>query len=292
MLIPNRHGNSGAYRYGFQGQEMDNEIKGEGNSINYTFRMHDPRVGRFFATDPLFREYPHNSPYAFSENRVIDGVELEGLEYYTVHIKQDINGNRSLMKVVSHRDTKNGYGELGKGIAYQFHTVIRSGRNKGLESGYTIIRENLHGIYQGGDNPKKFWEDINPKTGDYPDDYQFAPIDETDANGLQHDLDYDDDEIVGVSGILDKKSTKANNDYIERAKKTIAKYEKGGVDNVTGKKVTKETRDAAAFGKNGFSFAEYFKDQPATDIDTSKFVLPDERTESKVKVDNTRVIKK
>jgi hypothetical protein len=28
----------------------------------------------------LAPEYPHNSPYAFSENRLIDGVELEGLE--------------------------------------------------------------------------------------------------------------------------------------------------------------------------------------------------------------------
>jgi len=34
MLIPNRHANSSSYRYGMQGQEMDNEIKGEGNSIN------------------------------------------------------------------------------------------------------------------------------------------------------------------------------------------------------------------------------------------------------------------
>ena len=59
---------------------MDNEIKGEGNSLNYTFRMHDPRVGRFFAIDPLSSSFPHNSPYAFSENRVIDGLELEGLE--------------------------------------------------------------------------------------------------------------------------------------------------------------------------------------------------------------------
>jgi hypothetical protein len=50
--------------------------------LNYTFRMHDPRVGRFFARDPLATEYPWNSPYAFSENRVIDGIDLEGLEYY------------------------------------------------------------------------------------------------------------------------------------------------------------------------------------------------------------------
>ncbi len=70
-----------SYRYGFQGQEKDDEIKGEGNSVNYKYRMHDPRIGRFFALDPLSAKYPYNSPYAFSENRVVDGVELEGLEF-------------------------------------------------------------------------------------------------------------------------------------------------------------------------------------------------------------------
>ena len=43
--------------------------------------MHDPRVGRFFAVDPLSAKYPWNSSYAFSENRLIDGVEIEGLEF-------------------------------------------------------------------------------------------------------------------------------------------------------------------------------------------------------------------
>jgi RHS repeat-associated protein len=80
MLVPNRHGSSESYRYGFQGQEKDDEVKGEGNSLNYTFRMHDARVGRFFAIDPLARSYPWNSTYAFAENRVIQGIELEGLE--------------------------------------------------------------------------------------------------------------------------------------------------------------------------------------------------------------------
>jgi hypothetical protein len=42
--------------------------------------MHDPRVGRFLAVDPLSTNYPWNSSYAFSENRVIDRVELEGME--------------------------------------------------------------------------------------------------------------------------------------------------------------------------------------------------------------------
>jgi len=46
--------------------------------------MHDPRIGRFFAVDKLARQYPFNSPYSFSGNRVIDAIELEGLEPWEV----------------------------------------------------------------------------------------------------------------------------------------------------------------------------------------------------------------
>lgn len=95
MLVPNRHGSTPAYRYGFQGQEKDDELKGEGNSLNYTFRMHDPRVGRFFARDPLAPKFPHNSPYAFSENSVIAYIELEGLEKYSIHARSFISANRA-----------------------------------------------------------------------------------------------------------------------------------------------------------------------------------------------------
>ena len=80
MLIPNRHENTSSYRYGFQGQEMDNELKGEGNSLNYKYRMHDPRIGRFFAVDPLTKKYPWYTPYQFSGNKLISFSELEGLE--------------------------------------------------------------------------------------------------------------------------------------------------------------------------------------------------------------------
>jgi RHS repeat-associated protein len=80
MQVPNRFASIEDYRYGFQGQEKDDEVKGEGNSLNYTFRMHDPRVGRFFALDPLTKKYPYYSPYSFSGNKVIRYVELEGLE--------------------------------------------------------------------------------------------------------------------------------------------------------------------------------------------------------------------
>lgn len=83
MVLDNRNDNSD-YKYGFQGQEKDNEVKGRNNSINYKYRVHDPRLGRFFAVDPLAGKYPYNSTYAFSENTIINAVELEGLESYGV----------------------------------------------------------------------------------------------------------------------------------------------------------------------------------------------------------------
>jgi len=80
MLMPGRSYVGGEYRYGFQGQETDDELAGLGNSVSYKYRIHDVRIGRFLSVDPLAPDYPHNAPYAFSENRLIDGVELEGLE--------------------------------------------------------------------------------------------------------------------------------------------------------------------------------------------------------------------
>ena len=84
MLQPGREFNVGGYRYGFNGKENDNEVKGEGNQQDYGMRIYDPRLGRFLSVDPLTKDYPWNSTYAFAENRVIDGIDLEGRErYYT-----------------------------------------------------------------------------------------------------------------------------------------------------------------------------------------------------------------
>ncbi len=75
---------SGGYRYGFNGVEKDDEIKGSGNSLTFTFRIYDPRLGRFLSVDPLAQYYPYSTPYAFAENDVIRAVDLEGLEKYIV----------------------------------------------------------------------------------------------------------------------------------------------------------------------------------------------------------------
>jgi RHS repeat-associated protein len=83
-LLPGRNYSSDAYRFAFQGQEKDNDIYGSvGTSYAFEYRMHDSRIGRFLSIDPLAFKYPWNSPYAFAENKVIQFIELEGLETAT-----------------------------------------------------------------------------------------------------------------------------------------------------------------------------------------------------------------
>jgi RHS repeat-associated protein len=80
MPMPGRTFSSGGYRYGFNGQEKDNEVKGEGNSLSFKYRIYDSRLGRFLSVDPLADSYPWNSPYAFAENDPINFIDLEGAE--------------------------------------------------------------------------------------------------------------------------------------------------------------------------------------------------------------------
>ncbi|MCF6405192.1 RHS repeat-associated core domain-containing protein [Chitinophaga filiformis] len=83
MAMPGRGGNSNKYRYGFNGKENDNEIKGDGNQQDYGFRIYDPRLGRFLSTDPLTKSYPWYTPYQFAGNRPVNSIDLDGLEEFS-----------------------------------------------------------------------------------------------------------------------------------------------------------------------------------------------------------------
>ncbi len=70
------------HNWKFQGQELTEDLGL--NMYEFKWRMHDPAIGRFMQIDPLAEDYVYNSTYAFAENRVIDGFELEGLEWVDV----------------------------------------------------------------------------------------------------------------------------------------------------------------------------------------------------------------
>jgi RHS repeat-associated protein len=65
-------------KYKFQGQELQEEFGL--NWYSFKWRNYMPDIGRFFNIDPLAEEYAYNSTYAFGENKIGMGRELEGCE--------------------------------------------------------------------------------------------------------------------------------------------------------------------------------------------------------------------
>ncbi len=83
MLMPGRHGDAGdGYRYGFGGQEADNEVAGEGNSYTAEFWQYDSRLGRRWNIDPVVKE--HESPYACFANNPLIYTDPTGADTTTV----------------------------------------------------------------------------------------------------------------------------------------------------------------------------------------------------------------
>ncbi len=123
-----------SYRYGFQGQEMDDEVKGEGNSVNYKYRMHDPRVGRFFAIDPLTTKYPNLTPYQFCSNSPIYYIEIEGLEgtLYTYKVWYNEQGRQS--KIVSAKVVEGLKYDVVKSVVLPYNSP--NGKTHHLEYAY------------------------------------------------------------------------------------------------------------------------------------------------------------
>lgn len=84
MVMPGRKYSAAnaKYRYGFNGKENDNEVKGDGKHVDYGWRVYDPRLVRFLSVDPLQADYPELTTYQFAGNTPIQAVDLDGREIY------------------------------------------------------------------------------------------------------------------------------------------------------------------------------------------------------------------
>jgi Domain of unknown function (DUF6443) len=75
--------NRGSNTFKFQNQEKIDDF---GLNLNwFKYRPFDAETGRGWQIDRLADKYVHNSPYAFSENKVTNHIELDGLEAVPVN---------------------------------------------------------------------------------------------------------------------------------------------------------------------------------------------------------------
>lgn len=91
LLQSSRNFKAGDYRFGFNGKEQENKVKGTGYEQDYGSRIYDPRLGRWLSLDPLQAKYPGFGPYNFCADNPIMFVEVDG-RYFT--------GNTATVKAV------------------------------------------------------------------------------------------------------------------------------------------------------------------------------------------------
>lgn len=254
MLQPGRQFTLGnAYRYGFNGKENDNEVKGEGNQQDYGMRVYDPRAGRFLSIDPLTKQYPELTPYQFASNRPIDGVDLDGLEYVTRRHIVDKNGviiatkdkvyyTMSEHELKAHGGTpagafnSAGYGPGGKGIKHEYY--YEDGTPSGREPLWNLPQHSImgelsnHGIYSGSGSITYY--------GEKSYDFTWQPIDEADAIAKRHDMGY---AKVGAFDVVEDTRTLGAD---EQMVKEVSQYLKSvPMKLITHKRVAGETVAAA-----------------------------------------------
>jgi RHS repeat-associated protein len=98
MQLPNRHESVTDFRYGFNGMEKDDEVKGEqGTSYDFGNRIYDPRIGRFLTVDNYKERFPGQSPFSFAQNSPIFGIDINGDSLYIlVHTSGNKRGDDML----------------------------------------------------------------------------------------------------------------------------------------------------------------------------------------------------
>jgi RHS repeat-associated protein len=122
MPMTARSYNASNYRYGFNGKENDNEVKGQGNQQDYGMRIYDPRLARFLSLDPLAKSFANLTPYQFASNSPIANIDLDGLESLYFQITHDKKTGKAEIKLA---DIKTSY--LDKLLPYHVSVSIDGG---------------------------------------------------------------------------------------------------------------------------------------------------------------------
>lgn len=169
MSMPGRSSSNDTYRYGFNGKENDNEIKGEGNSLDFGARVYDPRIGRFLSLDPKSKDYPDWSPYVYAYDNPVRLVDDNGegpgdpmhheflttiaLDIYDAAKAKGASGMGALL-VMAQASIESGYGQdaISRGD-YNLFGVMTNG------SDYKV--KNLHGKIKDYSNNGKWQGSID-----------------------------------------------------------------------------------------------------------------------------------
>jgi RHS repeat-associated protein len=205
---------AGTYRFGFNGKENDNEVKGEGDQIDYGMRGYDTRIGRWLNVDPLERKYPSGSPYSYSVNSPIGAFDPDGKTVYLIitKYKMDMDGQgntivKPYLQVIDiTKVTQEMVDKFDKEDRDLYNGYLRSkttASGKDVLDKYEQSQESDVYIFQSvptlnrpGDLPGGLTKyDVKDKNGDKK--FQISDIDDTNPD----DVMFDTDRFIKIDGI-------------------------------------------------------------------------------------------
>jgi RHS repeat-associated protein len=231
-----------AYRYGFNGKEKDADGAFGDTSYDYGFRIYNPRIARFLSVDPLTKSYPMLTPYQFACNRPIDGIDVDGLEYYKYIYEVHDNTGAVLVKVEDYTQFKNfdyatwskSFGPEGRGVKFVYH-FYKGGEYVSTDSEWDHQQRNFQWTNSALTVWDKFFERLL-RHGNFTGfgavtfagplfkdkigfNFGLKPIDMVDAIAREHDIEEDGPDYAGW---MDTRYTAADIRFVRRMKEYLS----------------------------------------------------------------------
>jgi RHS repeat-associated protein len=222
----------GVYRYGFNGMEKDEVVKGNGNSYDFGAKMYDSRVGRWLSADPLERKYPMVTPYMFANNSPIIYNDPDGKSGELTIVK-DANGKPTKFVIKANLHFYTGDISLSKFNHKRLvNEMVEQFNSQKLELSYdgqTLPVEldlNSDLTYSNDFNHIKFEEDGSFEPANHTKAHQILPGNNTDFFNLKNNYIRIEDlntvsknSIGGQTGLwnvndLEKGSTTALHEFL------------------------------------------------------------------------------
>ena len=109
MIRPNAQNlvSAEGYRFGFNGMEMVDEVKGFGNHVDFGARGYDVRIGKWFSPDKFALKYTSWSPYNFAVGNPNLVIDPDGNDIYIYYVSAD----KTWKGMFGHTALGQGYGE-------------------------------------------------------------------------------------------------------------------------------------------------------------------------------------
>ena|GEM_PF-2572446 len=262
-------------RYTYNNKELDKETGWQ----DYGMRPYLVDVPMFASVDPLTKKFAMLTPYQYSSNRPIDGIDLDGKEYmqYFVFLKND----GSFLQKVMVQDFRNrseeemnrihgtndfykqysaGFGPQGRKISYTYFRQSVDGGFEMTNNSMTEVSQELgfmsrisrHGVYYGAGSVTTKGPLFKDRAGVGDYDLSVKPIDMVDAIAKEHDKEEDKKEFISWTH---PQNTSADIRFVRRLEKYYesALYDENYTDPFTGRKPSQEAIEAAGNAISLFS---------------------------------------